>query len=68
MQYSLTEKVAYIDKMIALGLMSRNEARNELGLSPAEGDGMNDYQALENYIPVDRLGDQKKLNGGEKNE
>lgn len=68
MQYSLTEKVAYIDKMIALGLMSRNEARNELGLSPAEGDGMNDYQALENYIPVDRLGDQKKLNGGEKDE
>lgn len=68
MQYSLTEKIAYIDRMIALGLMSRNEARNELGLSPAESDGMNDYQALENYIPVDRLGDQKKLNGGEKDE
>lgn len=65
LQYSLTEKVAYIEKMIALGLMTRNEARAELGLSPAESDGMNDFQALENYIPVDRLGDQKKLTGGE---
>lgn len=68
MQYSLAEKVAYIEKMIALGLMTRNEARAELGLSPAESDGMNDFQALENYIPVDRLGDQKKLTGGEENE
>lgn len=68
LQYSLAEKVAYIEKMIALGLMTRNEARAELGLSPAESDGMNDFQALENYIPVDRLGDQKKLTGGEENE
>lgn len=68
LQYSLAEKVAYIEKMIALGLMTRNEARAELGLSPAESDGMNDFQALENYIPVDRLGEQKKLTGGEENE
>ena len=26
---------------------------------------MNQLLALENYIPVEKLGDQKKLNGGE---
>lgn len=68
LQYSLTDKITYIKEMSAMGIINRNEARNELGLSPVDIDGMNEYQALENYIPVDRLGDQKKLNGGEKGE
>lgn len=68
LQYSLTEKIGYIEKMSAMGIINRNEARNELGLSPVDIDGMNDYQALENYIPIDRLGDQKKLNGGDEDE
>lgn len=68
LQYSLTDKITYIKEMSAMGIINRNEARNELGLSPVDIDGMNEYQALENYIPVDRLGDQKKLNGGEEGE
>lgn len=68
LQYSLADKIGYIEKMSAMGIINRNEARNELGLSPVDVDGMNEYQTLENYIPVDRLGDQKKLNGGEESE
>jgi hypothetical protein len=29
---------------------------------------MEELLALENYLPADRLGDQKKLKGGEENE
>ena len=42
--------------------MRRNELRDWLGLPPDPE--MDDLLALENYIPADRLGDQKKLNGG----
>lgn len=42
------------------GLMSGNEARNWVDLPPK--DGLNDLVMLENFVPVARLGDQKKLN------
>ena len=42
--------------------MRRNEWRDWVGLPPDED--MSDLLALENYIPADRVGDQKKLNGG----
>jgi hypothetical protein len=43
--------------------MRRNEWRDWMGLEPDEE--MDELLALENYIPADRLGDQKKLTGGE---
>jgi len=68
--YSLTELVNVGKELIDRMAMRRNELRDWLGLPPDEE--MDELLALENYIPVDRLGDQKKLNpdqeGGENDE
>ena len=63
--YSLDETINAGSAMVDRMAMTRNEWRDWIGLSPREG--MSELLALENYIPVDRLGDQKKLNGGEEN-
>lgn len=68
MQYNLTEKMEFVHEMVASGLLSRNEARSEFDYAPVNVDGMNDYNVLENYIPVSELGNQKKLKDGDKNE
>lgn len=70
MQYSLSEQVGYVKEMVAGGMLTRNEGRAEMGYTPVDNEGMNDYIVLENYVPVDRVGDQKKLNkkGGAENE
>lgn len=69
MQYNLTEKMSFVKDMIGGGMLNRNEGRNEFDYSPVDIPAMNEYNVLENYIPVDRLGDQKKLkNGGDKDD
>lgn len=62
MQYNLSEKREFIKDMISTGLLNRNEGRNEFDYSPVDDPAMNEYYLLENYIPVDKMGDQKKLN------
>ena len=61
--YSLTELVSAGKELVDRMAMRRNEWRDWLGLSPDED--MNELLALENYVPADRLGDQKKLKGGD---
>jgi hypothetical protein len=48
--------------MVSIGAMTRNEYRNMVGMEPREG--LDEFAALENNIPVSKLGDQKKLKGG----
>lgn len=61
--YSITELVSAGKELVDRMAMRRNEWRDWLGLSPDED--MEELLALENYIPADRLGDQKKLKGEE---
>lgn len=62
MNYSMAELISAGSAMVDRMAMRRNEWRDWMGLAP--DDGMDDLLALENYIPADRLGDQKKLNDG----
>lgn len=66
--YDITELVAAGKELVDRMAMDRNEWRDWFGLSPDER--MTELLALENYIPADKLGDQKKLlqEGGEKTE
>lgn len=62
--YSLDETINAGSAMVDRMAMTRNEWRAWVGLPPR--DGLDELLALENYIPVDRLGDQSKLvQGGE---
>ena len=62
--YSLQELSQISLDMRNAGLMSGNEGRNWLDLPPK--DGLDDLVMLENYLPADRLGDQKKLYNDQK--
>ena len=44
------------------GVMTGNEIRDRLGYDPLEG--LDEVHVLENYIPIDKIGEQGKLNGG----
>ena len=62
MNYELEELVKAGAEMVDRIAMRRNEWRDWMGLPPDPD--MDDLIALENYLPADRLGDQKKLSGG----
>lgn len=48
------------------GIVTPNEVRDRIGLTQL--DGLDQLRILENYIPVDKIGDQSKLQGGNDNE
>lgn len=59
MNYDISELVNAGAAMVDHAAMRRNEWRDWMGLPPDPD--MEDIIVLENYLPVDRLGDQKKL-------
>ena len=61
--YDITELSSVAKQMTQNMAMRRNEWRDWLGMPPDPD--MDELLALENYLPQDRLGDQKKLKGGE---
>lgn len=61
--YSITEITTIGSEMVDRMAMRRNEWRAWIGMTPDPD--MEELLALENYIPASKLGDQKKLIGGE---
>lgn len=62
MSYALKDLVAMGQAMVDRQSMRRNEWRDLMDMPP--DDEMRELLALENYIPADMLGKQKKLKGG----
>lgn len=57
--YDLQTNASVYSELFVKGLATGNEVRDKIGMTPM--DGLDQLVLLENYIPLDRIGDQKKL-------
>lgn len=58
--YDLQATATVYQGLMEHGIVTGNEVREKIGMQPREG--LDQLLILENYIPVDKSGDQKKLN------
>jgi len=61
--YDLQKTASVYSTLYTKGIVTGNEVRDKIGMQPKEG--LDELIILENYIPQDRIGDQKKLKGEE---
>lgn len=57
--YDLQTTQTVYSELYVRGIVTGNEVRDKLSMEPK--DGLDDLVLLENYIPLDKIGDQKKL-------
>lgn len=60
--YTMEERLKLSTALHDRGILSGNEVRADFDLDPVEG--LDERKVLENYIPVDQIGNQNKLSGG----
>lgn len=58
--YKLETLAAVYGDLAVRGIVTGNEVRDKINMSPM--DGLDELVVLENYIPLSKIGDQKKLN------
>lgn len=63
MEYDLQTIASVYTQFGDRGWVSGNEARDRIGMSPV--DGLDEFKILENYLPIDQSGLQKKISGNE---
>lgn len=59
LDYDLATTASVMNSLADRGFANGNEVRDKVGLVPREG--LDEYKVLENYIPIDMSGNQKKL-------
>lgn len=60
--YDLKTTETVYSELYVRGIVTGNEVRDKMNMEPL--DGLDDLVILENYIPLNKIGDQLKLGGG----